>query len=181
MSLRTSATRYAKALFDVAIKESDPAQIERDLEAIVDAMSQHSELRRLMRSPGIPQHVRVNVVRTLAERSGAQPPVVKLLAMLAERRRLELLPDLLDVYRERLLAHADIVRAAVTSASPLARERMSALENSLSELTGKQVQLTFDVDPSLIGGVVARIGSTVYDGSVRMQLQKMKQQLVENA
>lgn len=181
MSLRTSATRYAKALLDVAIEESDPARIEADVAVIVEAMTEHPDLRRAMLSPAIPQTVRVNVVRALTDQAGTQPPAAKLLAMLAARGRLELLPDLLDVYRERLRAHRNIVRAAVSAAVPLAAENVEALERSLGELTGKQMQLDVAVDPSLIGGVVAKIGSTVYDGSIRTQLQKMKRQLIENA
>jgi F-type H+-transporting ATPase subunit delta len=181
MSLRISATRYAKALFDVAVKESDPAQVERDLTVLVDAMHQHAELRRVMTSPGIASGARLNVVNALARQAGVQPPVAKLVAMLAERGRLELLPNLVDVYRERLLSHRNIVRAQVTAAVPLAADKVQALEHSLGALTGKRVELAVDVDPELIGGVVARIGSTVYDGSLRTQLQKMKQRLIENA
>jgi F-type H+-transporting ATPase subunit delta len=80
-----------------------------------------------------------------------------------------------------LLAHRGIVRGTVTSAAPLAPEKVSALERSLSDATGKQVQFDLQVDPSLIGGVVAQIGSTVFDGSIRTQLQKIRQQLVETA
>jgi F-type H+-transporting ATPase subunit delta len=181
MSIRTSATRYAKALLDVAVAESDPAAIERDLAAMVDAMSQHEELNRVLTSPRTPHVARVSVVKALAERASAQAPVAKLLAMLAERGRLELLPDLLDAYRERLLAHRNVVRAHVTSAVPLSADRIRQLAASLGAATGKQVQLDADVDPAIIGGVVTRIGSTVYDGSIRTQLKKMRQQLVENA
>ena len=181
MSLRTSATRYAKALLDVAIKESDPAVIERDLTSFVDAVQQHAELRRVLTSPRTPQAARVSIVNALAARVGVQPPVAKLLAMLAERGRLELLPDMQEVYRERLLSHGNIVRATVTSAAPLSPEKVQRLAESLAGMTGKKVQLETQVDPSIIGGVVTRIGSTVYDGSIRTQLQKMRQQLVENA
>jgi F-type H+-transporting ATPase subunit delta len=181
VSLRTSATRYAKALLDVAIQESDPARIERDLASIVGAMTDNPELRRAMTSPGVPQNIRVNVVRAIAEKAGAEPPLAKLLNMLAERGRLELLPVLLEVYRERLLAHGNIVRATVTSAVPLTPEKAKGLEQSLANLTGKQMQIETDVDPSLIGGVVARIGGTVYDGSVRTQLARMRELLIEKA
>jgi F-type H+-transporting ATPase subunit delta len=181
MSLRTSATRYAKALLDVAIQESDPAAIERDLAGIVGAMNGHAELHRVLTSPGTPQTARVSLVKALAERGQVQRPVAKLLAMLAERGRLELLPVMFEVYRERLLAHRNIVRATVTSAAPLSADKVQQLEASLSGLTGKNVQIETHVDPSIIGGVVTRIGSTVYDGSIRTQLQKMRQQLVEIA
>ena len=182
MSLRTSATRYAKALLDVAVAEQlDTAAIERDLASVVGAMNRHAELRRAFTSPGIPQSVRMNVVHAFAAQSGIKGPLAKLLSMLAERGRLDLLPLMLDVYRERLLAHGNVVRARVTSAAPLPAGKVQQLEASLAGLTGKKVQLETSVDPSIIGGVVTRIGSTVYDGSIRTQLQKMKQQLVENA
>jgi F-type H+-transporting ATPase subunit delta len=113
--------------------------------------------------------------------SGITGPLAKLLSMLAERGRLDLLPLMLDVYRERLLAHSNVVRAKVTSAAPLSADRVQALEASLAGLTGKKVQLETSVDESIIGGVVTRIGSTVYDGSIRTQLQKMRHQLVEHA
>jgi F-type H+-transporting ATPase subunit delta len=181
MSLRTSATRYAKALLDVATRESDPVAIERDLAGIVEAVAGHAELRRVLTGPRTPQHVRVDVVNALAARANVQPPVAKLLAMLAERGRLELLPVMLEVYRERLRTQNNIVRATVTSAAPLSPDKVERVAASLSALTGKQVQLETAVDPSIIGGVVTRIGSTVYDGSIRTQLQKMRQQLVDNA
>jgi F-type H+-transporting ATPase subunit delta len=182
MSLRTSATRYAKALLDVAVAERlDTDAIERDLSSVVGAMNTHAELRRAFTSPGIPQAVRSNVVNAYLAKAGITGPLAKLIAMLAERGRLELLPLLLDVYRERLLAHRNIVQATVTSAAPLSPDKVQRLQASLGSLTGKQVQLETNVDPSIIGGVVTRIGSTVYDGSIRTQLQKMRQQLVEQA
>jgi len=181
MSLRTSATRYAKALLDVAIQESDPARIEQELATIVQAMTTHAELHRVLTSPGTPQAARVSVIKALTARAGAQAPLAKLAVMLAERGRLEVLPEMLIVYRERLLAHRNVVRAIVTSAVPLSPEKRQAIEHRLGSATGKSVQLETTVDPAIIGGVITRIGSTVYDGSVRTQLAKMRQQLVENA
>lgn len=181
MSARTSATRYAKALLDVAIRESDPAQVEADLAAVADAMASHADVRRALLSPAVPQGVRVNAVRALTDRFATQPPAAKLLAMLAARGRLDLVPELLAVYRTRLLAHHNIVPATVRSAVPLSPETVAALSARLGAVTGKQMQLEVIVDPSLIGGIVTSIGSTVYDGSVRTQLEKMKQQLVKGA
>jgi F-type H+-transporting ATPase subunit delta len=106
-------------------------------------------------------------------------PVMKLLVLLAESRKLNYLPDLTMAYRERLLAHQNIVRAEVKSAAPLSPEKTRALEESLAKVTGKKVELSVSVDPALLGGVVATIGSTVYDGSVKTQLERMRQELVE--
>ena len=181
MSLRTSATRYAKALLQVALQESDPEKIGQDLSSVAEAMAQSAELRRAMTSPGVPQDVRNNVIAAIAAQIGAPPPLAKILKMLADRGRLDLVPLMAEVYRERLLAHGNIVRATVTSATPLTSDKVQGLEASLGNLTGKKVQIETAVDPALVGGVVARIGSTVYDGSIRTQLQKMKQQLIEQA
>lgn len=181
MSRRTSATRYAKALLEVALQEADPAQVEQSLGAIVSAMNEHADLRRAMTSPGVAPSARAGVVKAVSEKVAAPMPLAKLLALLADRGRLELLPDLFEVYRERLLTHRNVVQATVTSAAPLPADKVKALAATLSGLTGKQVQLETAVDPSMLGGIITRIGSTVYDGSLRTQLQKMKQQLVDNA
>ena len=98
--------------------------------------------------------------------------------MLADRRRLELLPDLAAVYTERLLEHQNVIQADVTTAAPIGPETAEAIAASLRSATGKQITMRVAVDPSLLGGVVARVGSTVYDGSVRTQLKKMRDQLV---
>lgn len=181
MNLRASATRYAKALLEVAVAESDAARVELDLAAIVSVMDDHAELHHALTSPRIPAASRRGIVGALAERGNVAPPLAKLLGLLADRGRLALLPEVLAVYRERFLAHQHIVQASVTSAAPLAPDTVQRLAERLGALTGKQVQLSATVEPSLLGGMVARVGSTVYDGSVRTQLEKMKQQLVETA
>ncbi len=180
MSLRTSANRYAKALFDVALQEkNDLAQVDRDLEAVVAMMAQSPDLAQATTRAGVTGAARQALIEAVAHAMGLTTPVKKLLVLLAESRKLNLVPDLAVAFRERLLAHQNIVRAEVTSAAPLSPEKTKALGDSLSRVTGKKVDLSVSVDPDLLGGVVARIGSTVYDGSVRTQLARMRQQLVE--
>ncbi len=181
MALKASATRYARALLDVAIGQSDPTKIENDLSSFSAMLAGHSELHRVLTNPRVPVAARAALIGALAERAGVDRIVGRLLVLLAERGRFELLPAIVEAYRERLLAHRRIVRARVTSATPLPPERQDALRQSLSHVTGKDVQIEVDTDPKLIGGLVARIGSTVYDGSIRTQLQKVRQQLVEGA
>lgn len=178
MSLRTSANRYAKALFDVALAEkNDLAQIARDLEAVVAMMHENPDLAAAAGRSGVTDAVRKSLMEAVAGKMGLSVPVTKLLVLLAESRKLDLVPDLAIAYGERLLAHQNIVRADVTSAIALSPEKTKALADSLGMVTGKQVELSVSVDPALLGGVVAKIGSTVYDGSVRTQLQRMKAQL----
>jgi F-type H+-transporting ATPase subunit delta len=98
--------------------------------------------------------------------------------LLADRDRLELFPDLLAVFRERLMEHQRVVQAEVTTAVPLSPEREAELRQQLAAVTGRRVMMTTKVDPALIGGIVTKIGTVVYDGSIASQLTKMREQLV---
>lgn len=181
MTNKTAATRYARALLDVSVKEKgDLQRIEQDLATWVDLLTHHPTLEKVLFNPAIPVQRKQAVVTELIGRLKTSPVLAKLIALLAERDRLVLLPDLLASYRERLLDYQNVVRAEVTTAVPLATDRTQAIERGLAQLTGRTVTLATKVNPSIIGGVVARIGSTVYDGSVTTQLQKMKQRLVES-
>jgi F-type H+-transporting ATPase subunit delta len=116
-------------------------------------------------------------VAELTGRLGAVPILAKLLILLAERDRLVLLPDLLSTYRDRVLDHQHVVRAEVTTATPLTAARTQEIERRLAHVTGRTVTMTSRVDPTIIGGVIARIGSTVYDASVTRQLEKIRSRL----
>ncbi|HWI16163.1 MAG TPA: ATP synthase F1 subunit delta [Vicinamibacterales bacterium] len=180
MSLRTSANRYAKALFDVALQEkADLAKIDQDLRAAAELLAGNQELSLAAERAGVPDAARQGLMEQIADRLGVSVQVKKLIVLLTNKRKLNVLPDLSAAYGERLLAHQNVVRADVTSAAPLSAEKTKAIEESLSKVTGKKVEITASVDPELLGGVVARIGSTVYDGSVRTQLAQMRQELVK--
>lgn len=179
MSTRASAARYARALLDVAIKESTPEQAEQELAAFFDLLQRHPELQRALTHPAVAAASKRAVVQQLIDRLKPVSPAGKLLMLLAERDRLVLLPELVEVYRERLNEHLRIVRAEVTTAEALAPERTAALQQRLAAATGRQVTLTTRVDPGIIGGMVTRIGSTVYDGSVATQLEAIRQRLGE--
>ena len=178
MSTRTSATRYARALFEVAQKEADPAAVGENLNAVVAALRESKELTSFLGNRSIPDGIRRNVVLAVAEKLGVAPPVGKLLGLLADRGRFELVPEIATVYGQRLLEHQNIVQADVTTAVPLPADALSRLEAGLRAATGKQIAMKVSVDSALLGGVVARVGSTVYDGSIRTQLKKMRDQLV---
>jgi F-type H+-transporting ATPase subunit delta len=175
---RTAATRYARALLDVAIKEqANLDQIQDELAQFADLFTQHPTLQKVLLNPAVPVPRKRAAVVQLTERAKVSPILSKLLVLLAGRDRLVLLPDLLAAYRERLLDHQHVVRADVTTASPLAPDRALAIQSGLARVTGRTVMLSTRVDPSIIGGVVARVGSTVYDGSVTRQLERLKTEL----
>jgi len=178
MTNKTAATRYARALLDVGVKEkANLEQISQELGEFVDLFTQHPALAKVLLNPAVPVQRKTAAVNELLQRAKATPMVAKLIALLADRDRLVLLPDLLASYRERLLDHQNVVRAELTTATPLEADRAKAVESGLAAMTGRTVTLSTTVDPSIIGGVVARIGSTIYDGSVKRQLELMKQAL----
>lgn len=180
MTSRTAALRYARALFDVAVKEqADLQRIELDLAEFNGLLTGNPTLAKVLLNPAVPVPRKRAAVVELVARANVTSPVGKLLVLLAERDRLMLLPDLLEAYRQRLLDHRNVVRAEVTTAAPLEAGRAQAIEDSLAKATGRTVTLSTRVDPALIGGLVARLGSTVYDGSLTGQLAKMKQRLEE--
>jgi F-type H+-transporting ATPase subunit delta len=177
MSMRASAARYARALLDVAITESDPERAEQELAAFVDLVRTNPDLQRTIANPVVSAADKRAVVQQILDRLKPTTPVGKLVLLLASRGRLALLPELLDVYRERLMEHRDVLQAEVTTAAPLSPERAAQLQQRLADATGRKVTMTTKVDASLIGGVVTRIGSTVYDGSVATQLAKVRNRL----
>jgi F-type H+-transporting ATPase subunit delta len=181
MTNRSAARRYARALFDVALKEGDLPRVETELSGFAGVFAAHETLARVLTSPGIPVSRKRALVETLLEKSGdLTPALVKLLRLLADRDRLALVPELADAFRERLLQHQGVVRAEVATAVPLSDAIQAAIEQGLAQATGRTVRMTTRVDPGLIGGAVARIGSTVYDGSVARHLERLKDVLGES-
>jgi len=180
MTSRTAATRYAKALMEVASKEAPQGGIERiaeELDAFIALVRQNPALERVLTNPAVPAPRKRAAVAELTRLGGASPIVSKLLALLAERDRLSLLNDLGVIYRDLLMARQNVVRAEVTTATPLAAEKTQAIEKGLAAITGKRVSMVTKVDKDIVGGVVARVGSTVYDASIATQLKKIRDRL----
>jgi F-type H+-transporting ATPase subunit delta len=178
---KTAATRYARALLDVAVKEqANLEQIESELAEFVDLFTQYPALEKVLLNPAVPVPRKRAAVAELLNRAKLSPILAKLLALLADRDRLVLLPDLIASYRDRLMDYRHVVRAEVTTAAPIDASRVEAIQRGLAALTGRTVTMSTKIDPSIIGGVVARVGSTVYDGSVARQLQRMKEKLNAN-
>lgn len=180
MTRRSAAARYARALLDVAIQEADPAAVERELDAFATLLQDHPTLKHALENPAVPAaRKRALLAEVLRRVTGVSAVTRKLLLLLAERDRIPLLPDLVVTYRERVLDHLQILRADVVTATPVPPDRLQALERSLSEATRKRVQVTTRVDPSIIGGAVARVGSLVLDGSVAGHLARLRDRLTD--
>lgn len=181
MTSRAAGIRYARAVFDVALKEGDVQKVGADLAAFAQLVADHGALARVLSNPAIPAARKRGVIEQLIARAGnVSPIVVKLLTLLADRDRLVLLPEIVTAYRNRLMEFAKVVRAEVVTAIALPGDRVAALQEGIARAMGREianVQLENRIDPSIIGGAITRIGSTVYDGSVARQLAKIKETL----
>ncbi len=178
MTSRTAAARYARALLDVATTESaDLDTVARDLDDFIAFFGQQPALEGLMVNPAVPAPRKRAAMEQITRISGVSPIVGKLLTLLADRDRLGLLKEVSATYRELLADRQNVVHAEVTSAEPLSSDRIQAIEQRLATVTGKRVSMTTRVDKDIIGGVVARVGSTVYDASIATQLKKIRERL----
>lgn len=182
MKLRGIDRRYANALFDVVNRVGDLAKARADLDGMVALVANQSELRRLFESRAIPaQKKRAVMAAVLDTAPGMMPEIRRTLLLLADNDRLGMLADVAERFGERVNQARRILPAEVTTALPLGSANRDALAAALGRATGSAVTLTERVDPAILGGVVARVGSLVFDGSVTHQIEKMRQKLLAEA
>ena len=172
------ASRYARALADVVLEQRlDPDSARQQLKTIVDAVGESIELRRVWESPAVSVEQKRAVLDAIVKQIGAFTPVRNFVAVLIDHRRIPMLQDIAKQFDSELNAQLGLAEAEISSARPLSAEEKRELELQIGRLTGKNVRAQYVSNPSLIGGVMVRVGSTIYDGSVRGQLEKMKQEL----
>lgn len=173
--------RYAKALFELASQANQVEPMGKALNALADTLEGSEELRNVIENPRYLPEAKKQVAAAIAQRLGAPPMLVNTVKMLADRRRLGHLRAIADAYGAKAEAKAGRVRVEVTTATALPDAYYRELEKTLSEVTGRQVSLVRRTDASLIGGVVAKIGDTVFDGSIKNRLGDLRQQLLAAA
>ncbi len=172
------AKRYAKALFELADEQNQIEKVGGALETIAGALDSSAELWAVVENPKYLPELKRNVIRALAERAFAPPMLINALMMLVNRGRLRHIRAITDAFQRMAEEKAGRVRAEVVSASTLPEAYYRELETALAEVTGKKITLVRRTDPSLIGGVVASIGGTVFDGSIRNRLKDIRHQLM---
>jgi F-type H+-transporting ATPase subunit delta len=175
----TIVTRYASALVDVVTgpRGMDAAQANQQLRAFADVLAGSAELRNALTSPAVSPARKRAVVGRLADQLGLAKMVRNFLLVLSDHRRLAALAPMIDSFEILLDERLGFVRAELSSAREMDERQKAALGDELSRLTGKKVRPRFAVVPELIGGVIVRIGSTIYDGSVRGQLDSLARRL----
>jgi F-type H+-transporting ATPase subunit delta len=178
MSTETIARRYATALADVVIHTGETETVRRELKQWQATFEDTPDLSTVFENPAITHSDKEKVLNKLIDKVKPSNTTANFLKVLSENGRLSLLGAVNDrfaaVYDER----SGVISAAITSARDLPEAERAAFKSNLEKLTGKKVSIEFKIDDDIIGGVVTRIGSTVYDGSVRTRLENLKEQMI---
>jgi F-type H+-transporting ATPase subunit delta len=177
MSVTAVARRYAEALADVAVARNLVEQVESEVLAFTDMMAANRELYDVFATPVLSAKEKGRVLESLIAQARPSSVTANLLRALLRHYRLHYLDVVYQQFQREINRRRGVVPAEVTTAGAVSAEDRDRLAQRLQEITGTRVEIEYKTDPSLIGGVVARIGSMVYDGSIRTQLQTVKQKL----
>lgn len=177
MMITSTTMKYARALAEVAFEIGTAKQVADELSSFVDAMEESRELAAALENPAYPLAIKQEIVRKVASRMKLEPIVLNFFLLLVERSRISQLEVMREGFQRVLDEHAGVVKVSVSSPHELPDATRKGLEKALRRLTGEKVRLEYGLDESLIGGVKLQIGSTVYDGSVRTQLDQLRQEL----
>lgn len=171
------ASRYAAALASAALDEGNAKQVRGDLAAFVAAYDESPELRNVLETPSLQAELKRKIVDELARRMNLATAVRNFVFLLIDHRRTEMLHETQQAFHEALNSRLGIADADVTSARELNDEERRELTAALERRTGKKIEARFRHDASLLGGAMVRVGSVVYDGSVREQLTRLREHL----
>lgn len=180
MSVETVARRYATALADVVMKSGETEIVKSELKTWETMMNSNGDLHTAFANPAISHANKEKVLESLLAKAKPSKTTSNFLRVLLRNDRLTELAQINEKFASVLDERSGVVAAEVTSARPLSDKEKAEFQANLAKLTGKKVNLNFSINENIIGGVVTRVGSTVYDGSVKSQLETLKQQLIGN-
>jgi F-type H+-transporting ATPase subunit delta len=171
---------YARAFADVVIgSKDDPLRMLAELQSMEALLGESDQLRRVLENPSIPGEQKRAVIDAVVQKLGASRHVRNFVAVITDHRRLPLFAEIVKRVEIELNDRLGFAEAQVSSARPLSDSEKQLLEAEIAKLSGKRVQARYRQDPALLGGAVVQIGSTIYDGSVNGQLDRIREQLVE--
>lgn len=168
-----AAGRYATALFELASEQKALDAVAKDLDRLNAAIDGSPDLARMIKSPVLPREVQAKAIAAIGARLGLLPLVAKLVGLLAAKRRLHAFPQIYRAYKARLAAHRGETFAEVASAEPLDPAQLARIKTELARKAGRDVTVTTSVEPALLGGLVVKLGSRMYDASLRTKLQSL--------
>lgn len=173
------AERYASSLFDLALEAGAVDSVARDLEGLAVALDESADLRRVTGSPEFSTDDKLRAVSALAEKAGYGQLSANFLKVIASNGRLSALPEMIRAFRLAVADHRGEITAEVTAAHALDDAQQNELKTALKGVTGKDVAVSLTVDPSILGGLIVRIGSRQIDTSLRTKLSTLKLALKE--
>ena len=180
MSNETVARRYANALVDVVAKNNELPTVQNELGQFASLMRESAQLTEVLRNPAVAYDQKSKILESLIERTTPTKTTANFLRVLLRNARLADLNVINERFNQVIEERAGLVSAEITTAQPLQPDQQTALQNKLQTVTGKKVVLNFKINPEIIGGVVTQIGSTIYDGSIKNQLQQLKEQMIRS-
>jgi F-type H+-transporting ATPase subunit delta len=173
LSLQTVARRYASALADVVIERREEREVQQEIESWASMIQGNPQLKEVFANPTVVYDHKQNLLEELISRTRVRPTTASFLRVLLRNQRLAQLPEVAERFGQILDERGGVVAAQITTARPIPEELKKSLHDALASATGRTVRLTFDTDETIIGGMVARIGSTVFDGSVENHLERL--------
>jgi F-type H+-transporting ATPase subunit delta len=176
--MKALAERYAGALVDVALANKQADLVKQELADFAGLIRESPELQSFLSNPSIARAAKHSAIEAIVARMGATRTLRNYLFVIVDQRRAGMLIEIEQAFSRLLDARQGITQASVTSATELTAQERAELGVALEKLTGEKVQSKFTTDAALIGGAVVRIGSTVYDGSVRTQLERMRARMI---
>jgi len=169
------AERYANALFDLADERKALDEVAEDLRSLKRMLDDSADLRKLVRSPVVKSEDQARAIEAVADRAGLSQLTRNFIGVVAKNRRLFALEGMIAGYLQILARRRGEITAEVTAAKPLSDAQMAALQDSLRQVVAGKVSVDLTVDPSLLGGLVVKVGSRLFDSSIRTKLQRMQQ------
>jgi F-type H+-transporting ATPase subunit delta len=170
--------RYARAYAEVAVKNKlNPEKTVAEFQQMADVVNGSRELRNVLQNPAVSREQKLKLLDSIIQHIGASKMLRNFLAVLIDHRRIGNIGDVLEQFKRELDRRMGIAEAKVSSVRELSSAEKKSLEQQLATITGKTVRATYSQDASLLGGVLVRVGSTIYDGSVQGRLQRMRQEL----
>jgi F-type H+-transporting ATPase subunit delta len=177
--MASPAPRYARAFAQVAESAAlDTAAAQQQLRDFADTLAGSNDLRQFLENPSVEMAAKLKVLDAVASRIQIFPQVRNFLGVILEHQRLFELDQILAAYADIADAHAGAVEARIISARPLAAEDRAQIESQIAKLAGANIRASYAEDSTLLGGAIVEIGTTIYDGSLRAQLQQLKHKLV---
>ncbi len=175
--MKSASLQYANAMADIALAQGAAEPAAKQLLEFGGAYEQSAELRTFLASPAVSMEAKHAVIEKIAARLGASKIIRNFLFVLADHRRTQLIPEVIETFHQVIRQRQGVAEAEISSAIELSAAQKKDMAATLAQLTGKKIEMKYALDPALLGGAVVRIGDTIYDGSLRSRLNEMRARL----